>query len=38
MYTEDMEDEEYLPPHQYTETEMNKIETLFMGTEGEERG
>ena len=37
MYAEDMEDKEDLPPHQYTETEMKDMETLFMGTESKVR-
>ena len=33
----DMEDDEDLPEHQYTEAEMKEMETLYMGTENEAR-
>ena len=37
MYTEEIEDKEYLPPNQYNETEMNKMHTMFIGTESKVR-
>ena len=39
MYAEDkdMEDDENLPEHQYTDAEMKEMETLYMGTESEVR-
>ena len=37
MYAGDMEGNEDLPQHQYTEAELKEMETLFMGNESEAR-